>query len=92
MEDFKVTRCRLISLQVNKMQDTYIRYLAFKRAVWLAETLFLLCIIIALNSWGSHPEILLVSLVIQFTRVVASAWNHWHLADLFHMPDAMTLA
>ena len=69
-----------------------LRYLAFKRTVWLVETLFLLCILMALHSWGSNPVLLAAAFIIQIARVFAAAINHNELSVRFNVADAVVVA
>ncbi len=69
-----------------------LRYLAFKRVVWLAETLFLLCLIAMLTLYGAYSQLLVVATIFQMARVTSAALNHRALAVQFRAPDDNHLA
>lgn len=71
---------------------TRLYYLAFKRAVWLVETLILAALLIALHSIGVYPNLLITAAIIQCARVIASGYNHVFLAGIFNAPDAFDAA
>lgn len=69
-----------------------LHYLAFKRAVWLVETLILAVILVALHSFGMYHNVLIAAAIVQLVRVTASAYNHAVLATIFNAPDEFTAA
>jgi hypothetical protein len=67
-----------------------LRYLAFKRTVWLVEMMLLLALAVVLigarvpDNWRNSI------LAVQTMRVFGEIWNHHHLAHGFNAQDRWT--
>ena len=67
-----------------------LRYLAFKRCVWLIELLVLLILALVVQLVRVPHPYSSVLLLLQAMRVIGEAWNHYHLAEGFNARDRWT--
>ena len=67
-----------------------LKYLAFKRTVWLVETLMLLILLLVTELVKMPANLRYALLALQVMRVIGEVWNHWHLARVFNANDRWT--
>lgn len=67
--------------------QTRLRYLAFKRLTWIAETLVLLILALVLLLLDVSFNYYLLILGVQGLRVVTELINHYHLSGEFNVRD-----
>lgn len=64
-----------------------LRYLAFKRTVWLMETLLLVILLVVVYLLRIPYPWNTALVVLQAMRVAGEMWNHSHLAQGFNARD-----
>ena len=67
-----------------------LKYLAFKRTVWLMEVLFLAILVLVLALIEAPQMWRNVLIAIQLGRIAGEMWNHAHLAQGFNAVDRWT--
>jgi len=68
-----------------------LRYVEFKRLVWMFETLMFLCTCVLVLHGDFAPFTTLFILGIALLRVITEALNHVHVARVHNVQDRWTL-
>ena len=64
-----------------------LRYLMFKRCVWLVETLLVLCVALVVYALPLHDNVRYLCIAFALLRALTEAINHYHLATNFNARD-----
>lgn len=64
-----------------------LKFLAFKRTIWMTETLFLFIVIALVMTLNVPNPWFWFAIFAQFGRVIAEWGNHIHLSRMFNVPD-----
>ena len=68
-----------------------LKYLAFKRSMWLMETVLLVILLLGFPLFKTPPFVLFLFIALQSLRVVSELANHFDLARRFNVQDRFYL-